>query len=141
MNVVENSSNVLELDKDTASLTLNPLEEVMQNSLVNLSYDLTEQISAEPLLDILTSTEVLQVSIHDNSGETLENHLQVSSDAPALENIFEDPMSVPIQDSLQDPSQQSLEVLQNKMLLQPETMEVSLQESSMNPYQELAQHL
>jgi len=59
LNVVENSSNVLELDKDTASLTLNPLEEVMQNSLVNSSYDLTEQISAEPLLEILTSTEVL----------------------------------------------------------------------------------
>jgi len=126
LNVVKNSSNVLELDKDTASLTLNPLEEVMQNSLVNSSYDLTEQISAEPLLEILASTEVLQASIHHNSSETLENHLQVSSDAPTLENVCEEPMSVSIQDSLQDPSQQSLEVLQNEMLLQPETMEVSL---------------
>jgi len=77
--------------------------------LVNSSHDLTEQLSAEPLLEI--STEVLQASINDNSGETLENRLQVSSVALILENVCEELMSVSIQDSLQDPSQQSLEVL------------------------------
>jgi len=82
----------------------------MQNSLVNLSHDLTLQLSAEPLQEC--STEVLQVSINDNSGDKLENHLQVSSVAPSSENICEEPMSVStIQDSWQDPSQQWLEVL------------------------------
>jgi len=114
----------LELDKASASLTLNPLEQVLQN-LVNLSHELTEQLSAEPLMEILT--EVLQVSIHDNSGETLESHSQVSSVAPSLGNICKELMSVSIQDSLQEQSQQALQVLQNKMLFQPETMEVSLQ--------------
>ena len=109
MNVVENSSNISEFDKATASLTLNPLEQVTQNSLVNLSNILTVQLSAEPLQEC--STEVLQVSGNNNSGETLEKHLQESPLAPNLENICEESMSVSIQDSLQDPSQQSLEVL------------------------------
>jgi len=138
LNVVENSSNVLELDKASASSTLNPLEQVMQNSLVNLSHELAEQLSDEPLMEILT--EILQVSIHDNSGETLESCSQVSSVAPSLGNICKEPMSVSIQDSLQEQSQQALQVLQNKMFFQPETMEVSLQESSTNPHLELARH-
>jgi len=112
LNVVENSSNILEFDKATATIiTLNPLEEIMQNSLVNLSHDLTVQLSVEPLL-LERLKEVLQVSINDNSGDTLENRLQVSSVAPSSENICEEPMSVStIQDSWQDPSQQWLEVL------------------------------
>jgi len=114
LNIVKNSSNILELDKASASSTLNPLEQVMQNSLVNLSHALVEQLSDEPLMEI--STEILQVSIHDNSGETLESHSQVSSVAPSLGNICEEPMSVSIQDSLQEPSQHLLQVLQNEML-------------------------
>ena len=119
-------------------INLNPLEQVTQNSLVNLSHELAEQLSDEPLMEILT--EILQVSIHDNSGETLESCSQVSSVAPSLGNICKEPMSVSIQDSLQEQSQQALQVFQNEMLFQPETMEVSLQESSTNPHLELAWH-
>jgi len=82
---------------------------------------------AVPLQESLT--EVVQVSSTDNSGVTLENWLQESLLAPGLENICEEPISITIQDSSQDPSQQSLEVLQNKMLFQPEYLELSLQES------------
>jgi len=124
LSVVNNSRNELEFDKATASSTLNPLEEEMQNSLVNLSNILALPSSAEPLQECLT--EVLQVSGNNNSGETLEKSLQESPLAPTLENICEEPMLVSIQDSLQDPSQQSLELLQNKMVFQPEYLEVSL---------------
>jgi len=85
---------------------MQPVEEVMQSSLLVSSHE-----CAKLLQECLKG--VLQVTTNDIIVDSLGKHLQNSSLSSSLENICQDSMLVSIQESLQDPSKQSFQMLVN----------------------------
>ncbi len=117
--------------------TLKPSDELLQRPLVNPPHEFMSELSDVPLQECLQ--EVLQVTNNDVSVDALEKCLQQSSLSSSFQSVFEEAMVVSILEPFHDPSQQLLHVVQNKMSLEPEHLEVPLQESSINPSPELAQ--
>ncbi len=106
LSCVEPTRNSLEIEKVRGPSIMQPVEEVMQSSLLVSSHE-----CAKLLQECLKG--VLQVTTNDIIVDSLGKHLQNSSLSSSLENICQDSMLVSIQESLQDPSKQSFQMLVN----------------------------